>query len=425
MYGLPQAGKLANTQLQTFLEPHGYHPCPITPGLWMHDTRPIHFTLVVDDFAVRYTDKADANHLMSALHQHYQVTEDWEATRYCGMALKWDYQKWTVDLSMPGYIDWALKHFQHPQPRRPEHVPHVWQKPTYGAKTQFVPEPDATPALDAADCKCVQEVIGMLLYYARAVDATMLIALGTLAMQQAKGTKATMEALTQLLNYCATHLHAIIQYQASNMVLWTHSDASYLTAPKGRSRTAGYCFLSSWPTKPPTATDEPPPDNGPVHVLCQIMKQVVASAAEAELGVLFLNAQAICPFRIALEELGHLQPAMPLQTDNSMASGIANDTIKQKQSKAIDMRFYWIRDCICQGQFHIFWSPRNSNRADYFTAHNLVSSLVATLFLSICMTCSKSASLCLNRCVMALWNSLLFSPEMSLYIYPFLVHKCM
>jgi len=83
---------------------------------------------------------------------------------------------------MPGYIDWALKRFQHPQPRQPEHTPHAWQKPTDGAKTQFVLEPDATPALNAADCKHMQEVVGMLLYYARAVDAMMLTALGTLAM---------------------------------------------------------------------------------------------------------------------------------------------------------------------------------------------------------------------------------------------------
>ena len=154
----------------------------------------------------------------------------------------------------------------------------------------------------------------MLLYYARAVDATMLTALGTLATQQAKGTQATMEVLMQLLNYCATHPHAVIQYQASNMVLWTHSNASYLTAPKGISRAAGYCFLSNRPSKPPTATDEPPPDNGPVHVLCQIMKSVMASTAEAELGALFLNAQTICPMRIALDELG--QPTTSHTTAN-------------------------------------------------------------------------------------------------------------
>jgi len=245
MYGLPQAGQLANLQLQAFLKPHGYHPCPITHGLWTHDTWSIQFTLVVDDFAIQYTDKADANHLMSALREHYQVTEDWTATWYCGITLAWDYTARTVNLSMPGYSERALKRVQHPDPQRPEHSPHAWQRPTYGTKTQFAPEPDTTPVLDAADRTRVQEVIGVLLYYARTVDATMLTALGTFATQQANGTHATMEALTQLLNSCATHPHAVICYAASDMVLWTHSDASYLTAPKGRSRAASYCFLST------------------------------------------------------------------------------------------------------------------------------------------------------------------------------------
>jgi len=183
----------------------------------------------------------------------------------------------------------------------------------------------------------VQEVISVLLYYARAVDPTLLVALSTLATQQAHGTQATMEALTQLLNYCATHPNAVIRYHASDMVLWTHSDASYLTAPKGCSCAAGYSFLSTRPCSPPTATDPAPPDNGPVHVLCQIMHHIVASATEVELGALFLNAQTICPICTALEELGHPQPAMPLQTNNNTASGIINDTVKQKQSKTVDM----------------------------------------------------------------------------------------
>jgi len=114
--------------------------------------------------------------------------------------------------------------------------------------------------------------------------------------------------------------------QKLEMVLCMHSNTSYLSTPKGHSWATGYCFLSTCPQAPPTAL-EPPPDNGPVHVLCQIMKQVVSSAAEAKLGALFLNAQAVCPIKTALDELGHLQPATPLQIDNSMASGIANDTV--------------------------------------------------------------------------------------------------
>jgi len=210
MYGLAQAGKLANDQLQTFLLPHGYHPCPHTPGLWQHDTRDIWFTLVVDNFAVHYTNCADDTHLMDALCTHYQVTEDWEATWYCRLTLTWDYANCTADLSMPSCIDRALLHFHHNHPSCPEHAPHPWQHPTYGAKTQYAPEPDTTAPLNTAECQPVQEVISVLLYYACAVDPTMLVALGTLASQQANSTQATLQALTHLLNYCAMHPNAVI-----------------------------------------------------------------------------------------------------------------------------------------------------------------------------------------------------------------------
>ena len=245
MYGLPQAGKITNDQLQQFLLPHGYQPCLFTPGLWQHTTHDICFTLVIDDFAMHYTNKDNALHLLAALKDHYQVTEDWEATCYCGLILQWDYANCTINISMSRYIECALLHFCHPHPKHPKHAPHAWQCPVYGTKVQYAPDPNHTTALDAADCKCIQEVIGVLLYYARAVNPTLLVALGTLATQQAHGTQATMEALTQLLNYCATHLDAVIHFHTSNMVLWTHSNASYLMAPKGRSHAAGYSFLSS------------------------------------------------------------------------------------------------------------------------------------------------------------------------------------
>jgi len=339
MYGLPQASKLTNIQLQAFLAPHGYHPYPITPGSWTHMSHNIHFTLVIDDFAVRYMDCVDADHLPT-----HQVTEDWEASQYCSLSITWDYAKCTVDLAMPRYIKHALKEFQHPHPKCPEHAPYAWIKPAYGAATQVTPTPDQTPAMDAADCQCIQEVIGVLPYYTRAVDPTLLLALGTLATQQSQGTQATMEALMQLLNNCTTHPDASIHYHTSNMVLWVHSNASYLSAPKGQSHAAGYYFLSSQQHSTPMATDPVPPDNGPIHVLCQIMQQVVASAAKAELGALFLNAQTACPICTAWDEMRHSQLATPLQTDNSMACGMINDTIKQKCSISINIHFYWIHN---------------------------------------------------------------------------------
>jgi hypothetical protein len=201
----------------------------------------------------------------------------------------------------------------------------------------------------------------------------MLASIGTLAAQQAKGTQHTMRGITHLLNYCATHPDAVVRFHASDMILHVESDASYLSEPKARSRAAGYYYLSDLPTTPPSATSKQPTANGAINVLCQILRKVVSSAAEAELAALFHNGKEACPIRIALEELGHPQPATPIQTDNNTAAGIANDTVKQKKSKAMDMRFYWLRDRVRQNQFHVFWKKGSLNKADYFTKHHPAS----------------------------------------------------
>ena len=79
--------------------------------------------------------------------------------------------------------------------------------------------------------------------------------------------------------------------------------------------------------------------NGSIAVMAKIIKNVMASAAEAEVGALYMNAQLALPMRITLEELGHPQPPTPIKTDNTAANGIINGTVKQQRSKAIDMRF--------------------------------------------------------------------------------------
>jgi hypothetical protein len=104
MYGLKQAGLLANQLLQTRLAPFGYYPPRHTPGLWLHKTRPISFTLVVDYIAVQYVVKHHAEHLRNALLRTYELTTDCTATVYSGMTLKWDYDKRTCAISMPGYV---------------------------------------------------------------------------------------------------------------------------------------------------------------------------------------------------------------------------------------------------------------------------------------------------------------------------------
>jgi hypothetical protein len=173
-----------------------------------------------------------------------------------------------------------------------------------------------------------------------------------------------------LLNYADSNPHATIRYSASDMVLHIHSDASYLSEPKARSRAGGHYFLSDLstdPTVPPTST---PVLNGPIYTLSKIMRNVMGSAAEAEIGATYINGQEAVPIRTTLTEMGHPQPPTPMQVDNSTAVGFANDTIKQKRSKAIDMRFHWIKDRTARRQFLVYWRPGSTNLGDYHTKHH-------------------------------------------------------
>jgi len=185
------------------------------------------------------------------------------------------------------------------------------------------------------------------------------------------------------------------------MILHNHSDGSYLSEPKARSRVGGHFFLSQNPTDPTKPPTTPPRNNGPIHTTSNILRHVMASAAEAEVGALFINSQDAIPLRNTLIELGHPQPPTPIQTDNSTAAGFANDTIKQKRSKAMDMRFYWIKDRVEQGQFLIYWRPGSENLGNYFTKHHSPSHhrLMRPVFLNPKPTPKPSYADVLRGCV--------------------------
>ena len=68
--------------------------------------------------------------------------------------------------------------------------------------------------------------------------------------------------------------------------------------------------------------------------------------------------------------MGHKQPATPIQTDNAMAEAVINGKVQPKRTKAMDMRFHWLRDRECQQQFRIYWKPGKLNYADYWTKHH-------------------------------------------------------
>jgi hypothetical protein len=302
MYGLPQAGILGNQLLTERLEPHGYYQCRHTPGLWQHKWRPIMFSLVVDDFGVKYVGKEHADHLIASVEKHYVFSKDWDGQLYCGIQIKWDYHHRTVDLSMPGYIAAMLHKYQHPTNSLPQHAPYKWNEPIYGTSVQLTDPVDQTAPLPPAGIKRLQQITGTLLYYARAVDPTMLVALGTIAAQQTNGTEATAEAIVHLLNYCATHPIATIRYRASDMILRIHSDASYLSEAKARSRLGGHFYLGD------KSSNKPDRNNGAILTTSTIMRNVMPSAAEAKCGALFNNTKDGVALRNTLVEIRNLPP---------------------------------------------------------------------------------------------------------------------
>eukprot|EP00804_Cyclotella_cryptica_P023161 CCRYP_000367-RA/>CCRYP_000367-RA protein AED:0.42 eAED:0.42 QI:0/0/0/1/0/0/2/0/214 len=180
-YGLPQSEILANKLLKKQMAKHGYFEVPHTPGLWKHVSRPVQFTLVVDDFGIKYVGDDHFKHLINVLKEHYSVTVDKEGKLYCGITLDWDYNKRTLDISMPGYVKKQLIKYNHSMPKSPQHCPWSPQPIQYGSKTQVPIPPDDSPALDKNDIKLIQQVVGSFLYYCR------------LSQQQTKATESTLQ----------------------------------------------------------------------------------------------------------------------------------------------------------------------------------------------------------------------------------------
>ena len=167
MYGFPQAGILDHNKLKKILKPQGYTPVTHTPGLWHHHTRPITFALVVDDFGVKHVGEKHAQHLHDILAANYEgVHEDWTGEKFCRITLKWDYNRHTCELSMPGYILEVLRQFYHPLSSYPELAPHKYAPQNFKTSDPAAPIPDnKTPPLLTTGITRTKNIVGCFLYY--------------------------------------------------------------------------------------------------------------------------------------------------------------------------------------------------------------------------------------------------------------------
>ena len=358
IYGLPQAGLLAQKRLIAHLAKNGYHQAKHTPCLFQHESRPVSAVLVVDDFGVKYVGRQHAEHLMAVLNELYTMKEDWDASKYIGYSLKWNYTSTTpsVELSMPGYVAKALKRFG-VTAAPPTHAPLPYTPPKYGASAQLTTTDDSVMATKEEKL-WLQEFVGVFLYHARALDLMSLCAVNKIASAQANPTQHTLSLARHYLNYIATWPEPTVVHWASDMVLTVDTDASYLSESNARSRAGGLVYFGDASSGLL---------NGPVHHTSVIIPTVVASAAEAEYAALFILLKDTTPLRQAAIDMGHPQPPTPVTCDNTCAVGLANNTCKQRRSKAIDMRYHWVRDRIGVGDFAVRWRSNRFSLADYLT----------------------------------------------------------
>ena len=228
------------------------------------------------------------------------------------MTLEWHYNNGYVDISMPEHVKEALHQLQHRAPKKPVHAAHQWKVIQYGRNNQQPNEDETSPKLGPDGRKHIQRITGKFLYYARAIDHTMLVALNELGRQQANPTEKTLEATTMLLDYAATHPNAKLRFTTSDMVLHINTDAAFLVQPQAKSRVAGYYFMRS---EIVNNVDPETKLNAPILAKIKTLRYIVGSAAEAEIGGLYTRGQTAVPIRQALVEMNHSQPAIPIKTD--------------------------------------------------------------------------------------------------------------
>jgi hypothetical protein len=193
---------------------------------------------------------------------------------------------------MPKYVKKALKQFQHIAGKL-QYSPYPSVPIQYVAKKQYATQELTASLLDDKAKLFHQQVCGKLLFLGRAVDSTLLCPTSTITSQSSKPTTDKMQQTLQLLDYLATQEDAVFSYHPSDMVLAVHSDASYLSEPKSRSRARGHFFLSSDTTIQS--------NNGAVLNIAHIIKNVMSSAIEAELMGIYNMARKAVYIRIILE----------------------------------------------------------------------------------------------------------------------------
>ena len=222
-----------------------------------------------------------------------------------------------------------------------------------------------------------------------------MVSLSAIALEQTNPTNTTIKKVKKFLYYAASHKDLIVMYHASDMILECHINSSYLIKPKAIIRAGGHLLLLD--------NNETPRNNGTVLNISQMIKMVILLAAEVKIGAMYINCHEALPQRIELIEMGHPQPSMTMQTENSDAHSVVTNNFHTRIAKLIEMQFHWMRCRDTQGSFRYYWILGKQKSDDYWKKHHTLSHHIAKRWEVFTPTCQLellrgAKALTLKRC---------------------------
>ena len=362
MYGLRNAGRLSKEYLDRLLSARGYYEDTLVPCLYRHISNGVTFVLVVDDFAIKHTGPDSKQHLIDTLtNAGYSLTIDHKGKKFVGLTIDYNRRERYLEISMPEYVPKILARFSH-RTFYPSASPITYVAPIYGAGAQLIVDTDDSTLISDDDYREGQVLVGMGLWYARMISSPTLTAINIISTDLSARRSSIHGKIDRYLGYLLHNPSHVVRFYASDVQYRVFSDVSHNSVSRGRSRAGGFGFFG-WKD----SSSSNPRLNGGAFNMCSVLDVVTSSACEGEYGAAYMVARNAVWMRVIARALGHPQGPTPIYCDNTCAVGLATDTLKTAKTKAIDLRFHWLRDRVRQGQFKVLWIATDDNIADFFT----------------------------------------------------------
>jgi hypothetical protein len=323
-------------------------------GLFTKIGSEVKFSQTVDDSGVSYN--ADKPHELEALLAHmrkkYAIKVNMLGNKFLGMTLDWNYEDNYFDRSIPTHWPETIARFAPDGNLSGARSPGHYEAFTPGAGST-IPFEDTTPTLDASGKLYVQQFTGKNLFYATHGDWLLQPYVRAISDHQSQASERDRRACDRLLSYGHTHRNAVQRYYATDMIARASSDASHQSLDHSGSVVASYIHLVNRDSDDTFV-------NSPTATICRRSRTVCSAASETEYASLYETGCALMPVRNILAALDFPQETTTIYTDNLIAKNICARLVRPKRSKAIDMRYHWIRDRVDDKYFDVVWLPSTS-----------------------------------------------------------------